>query len=97
MENEKDPPRIPRLGFPEEMWDQDGDYVARPRKDLVVCVFGLPGDLTVNFTKYRQPREDDEDLSDVWYKNATVAEYDADDPLQAVGIILNYLDTHPQR
>lgn len=89
--------RVPDLGSPESMWDGDGDYVARPRDDLVVCVFGDPGDMCVAFVKWREPRPD-ETLSDIWWMQHTIHDINnIDDPLHAVGAIIHYLKTHPQR
>jgi hypothetical protein len=45
---------VPSLGFPEEMWDEDGDYLCRPRPDLIACVVGLlwGGRLDVSFVRW---------------------------------------------
>ncbi len=86
---------VPLLGFPEEAEDKDGDYICRPRKDLIACVyrsgFGDNGDYIVSIVRWRRG----ESLSDAWADAPALFDCRADCALQAQACIQHYMDTNP--
>lgn len=88
---------VPALGFPEEAWDNEGDYVCRPREDIIACVIKLSRwngyEYDVSIVPYVPGGGS---ISEIWAASGPdIAQYYVDCPLQAQACIYHYLETNP--